>query len=618
MSKKKKNSEKQVAPKKQKSNDNSLWPLLFAALALLILTGFFYRTALDNDFVNWDDFAYVKNNPLVTNDKVTFSEIFSTVVSLNYHPLTILTMRWNYKSCTSCLHGASAEPFILWNLILHLLNSLLVLFLAYRWTGRKLLAALGVAAIFALHPMHVESVAWVSERKDVLYGLFTLLGLLSYDRYLDGRYIQGQKLDFRWLAFAFLCFLLACLSKAMAVVFPLLMMLTDFWRGDKTALVALKSIFKTRKILEYTPFLLLSLLFGSIAISVQSGGDFYGFLRQSSDAVALNDFNNFTLWERLTFASYGFMHYIYKFFWPMELSAFYPYPSRDAYDQSMMYPALFFLMLLSLGLSLFSIKKYKLFAFSIGFYFISVALVLQFVSVGMVITAERYTYLPYLGLAFLLVLLIERMPKKEWKHLSYGLLGICILLLGFKTSLQADIWQDSDTLWSNVVEIYPEERHSYAVRGNYYGLMTSQAQKMNQAEKAQNYQAKAFEDFKKAIELGVRQADVYEGIGNIYSMKGDFKAALDAYSQALSLDPNLARVYANRGITYNNLGDKQKALADMEQAATLEPSVVHLLYRGIARQEVGDREGAKADYRAVLELQAGHPDATRLLNQLGG
>jgi Tfp pilus assembly protein PilF len=618
MSKKKKIKQQNKTLKSQKTTKSKFPSIALAALVLLILTAMAYSPALDNDFVNWDDFAYVKNNPLVTNDDVELSEIFTTVVSLNYHPLTILTMRWNYKTCNSCLHGASAQPFILWNVILHIANSLLVLLLVYRLTKKKLLVAVGVAAVFALHPMHVESVAWVSERKDVLYSFFLLLGLLSYDRYLDGRYREELKINLNWLALALICFLLACLSKAMAVVFPLLMLLLDFWRGDDKPLVALKNCFKVRKLLEISPFLGLSVLFGMIAMNVQGGGDFYGMLQQTSDAVALNDFDNFTLWERLTFAAYGFMHYIYKFFLPLELSAFYPYPTRAEYDSSFLYPLLFVGMLIILLSAILSMLKTKLVAFSIAFYFLTVALVLQFISVGMVISADRYTYLPYIGLAFLLFMGVEKLNKKEWKYATYGILGLGICALGFKTYQQVDLWQDSDRLWTNVAKLYPEERHTYAIRANHYGFMTSYYQQQNQREKSKIYQDKAFEDFKKAIELGVERADVFEGIGNIYSMNGNFQAALNAYSKALELDPNLARVYANRGITYNNLGDKQKALADMEKAASLEPSVVHLLYRGIARQEVGDIEGAKADYRAVLELKSDHPQAAQLLNQLGG
>ncbi len=225
-SKKRKSSKKGASPPKKSTPDVQkitsttpravAKPSLFWGVALLIavVTGVVYKGALDNDFVDWDDYKYVIHNDLVRSTadiqavgnqrratpsplQTTLGDVFSTSVALNYHPLTVLTLRWNNNADLSNREGISPRPFILWNLILHVLNSLLVLLLIYRLSKKNLWASAVVALIFALHPMHVESVAWVSERKDVLYSFFFLSGLLSYWNYLE----TGAKKWF-WGAFA--------------------------------------------------------------------------------------------------------------------------------------------------------------------------------------------------------------------------------------------------------------------------------------------------------------------------------------------------------------------------------------------------------------------------------
>ena len=229
--------------------------ILISLFFLTLVTFFVYRGALDNDFVDWDDFTYVINNDLVRSVQdmepqssvqtnrtsprpynTTVGELFRRSVSSNYHPLTVLTMRWNNNVCQDCTYGISARPFILWNIILHIFNTLLVFFLVMQLSRNHLLASLAIAAIFALHPMHVESVAWVSERKDVLYSFFFISGLLSYLHFLKNK----QNL---WWIVTFALFILSCLSKGMAVVFPLVMLLLHWY--TQTEGHSFKSLFKS-------------------------------------------------------------------------------------------------------------------------------------------------------------------------------------------------------------------------------------------------------------------------------------------------------------------------------------------------------------------------------------
>ena len=595
----------------------SLWILLTIAAAILAITYFAYQPALDNDFVDWDDNVYVVENPLVRNKQVPTSQIFKEVVSLNYHPLTMLSMRWNANECKDCVYGISAKPFISWNLYLHLLNTLLVFFLAFRLSKENLFTAIFSAVVFSLHPMHVESVAWVSERKDVLYVFFFLLGLLSYDKFLQDRYSSSQKTDVKWLILALIAFVLSCLSKAMAVVFPLLMILMDMYRNpEMNGVKALKQSFSTKKILEYVPFFGIALFFGLMAMSVQSGDNFGGFFAKTGIEKAVNEFDTFSLLQRFQFAAYGFCMYIIKFFAPTGLCTFHPYPTQAEYDSSPVYWGFFVLALAIGALTVLSLRKTKLFVLGIGFYLFTVVLVLQFVSVGVVIMADRYSYLPYIGLAFMLAMSVETYIPKNIRSVFYGIAGIAAVFWFIQTKTQVDSWQDSETLWARVISIYPGQEQPHSIRGNYYGKMASRAAEKNDIKTQNMYMAKAEADFKRAIELKSTRADVYEGMGNIHGMRNEHAKAIEMYNQAIKFNDKKATVYINRGIAYSLSGNQQSSLKDMEKAAELDPKPMHLLYRGMARKTAGNIAAAKADFEAVLKMDPGNKAAMEQLNAI--
>jgi hypothetical protein len=595
----------------------SLWILLTIAAGILAITYFAYQPALDNDFVDWDDNVYVVENPLVRNKQVPTSQIFKEVVSLNYHPLTMLSMRWNANECKDCVYGISAKPFISWNLYLHLLNTLLVFFLAFRLSKENLFTAIFSAVVFSLHPMHVESVAWVSERKDVLYVFFFLLGLLSYDKFLQDRYSSSQKTDVKWLILALIAFVLSCLSKAMAVVFPLLMILMDMYRNpEMNGVKALKQSFSTKKILEYVPFFGIALFFGLMAMSVQSGDNFGGFFAKTGIEKAVNEFDTFSLLQRFQFAAYGFCMYIIKFFAPTGLCTFHPYPTQAEYDSSPVYWGFFVLALAIGALTVLSLRKTKLFVLGIGFYLFTVVLVLQFVSVGVVIMADRYSYLPYIGLAFMLAMSVETYIPKNIRSVFYGIAGIAAVFWFIQTKTQVDSWQDSETLWARVISIYPGQEQPHSIRGNYYGKMASRAAEKNDIKTQNMYMAKAEADFKRAIELKSTRADVYEGMGNIHGMRNEHAKAIEMYNQAIKFNDKKATVYINRGIAYSLSGNQQNSLKDMEKAAELDPKPMHLLYRGMARKTAGNIAAAKADFEAVLKMDPGNKAAMEQLNAI--
>ena len=677
---KQKTSQTNKGPKKSSNKTTESSVYIYVAAFLLALTTYYtYYGALDNDFVDWDDFAYVINNDLVrpTADIIQtpaqgpsayskgYGTIFKSIVSLNYHPLTILSMRWNNNVCPECINGISARPFIFWNIILHILNALLVLFFVFGLTKKNLWAAVIVATVFALHPMHVESVAWVSERKDVLYVFFFMSGLLSYTKYL-------QQPSSKWWLITLLFFVLSCLSKAMAVVFAPVLLLLYFWYDPaEKAIDALKNTLQPKKTLHLLPFFVLALFFGIIATNVQSGGDFNGILLKTSDSVAINKFDTFSIMQRFQFACYGFIDYMIQFFAPINLCTFYPYPDQVTYDNSNWFKWVPVLVLLIFALTIYSLKFTKSIAFGLAFYLITILLVLQFLSVGVVLKADRYTYLPYLGFAFIGVRLIQEFCPAKGQKIVYGLSLVACTLFIPKTIEQIETWQNSDSLWTNVIDLHTIDgkvlqqnmEQPLSIRGNYYGKMSEKA--ANPTE-AMQYINKAFEDFKKAAQLGSKRAEVYEGMGNTYGRRGyqmqiegnaeaameQFEQAIRNYNLALEYKTNGGSIYFNRAITYSILGQHQNAIEDYTKSIQLQPQQVQkasinrgiaylktkqfdlaiqdfntglqynpndinaLLNRGIAWSNLGRKEKALLDIQSVLKMAPSNAEANRLMQQL--
>jgi tetratricopeptide (TPR) repeat protein len=216
----------------------------------------------------------------------------------------------------------------------------------------------------------------------------------------------------------------------------------------------------------------------------------------------------------------------------------------------------------------------------------------------------------------MLAMLIETYIPKNFKVILYGVSAATAILWFIQTRSQVDVWQDSESLWGRVISLYPNEEQPYSIRGHYYGKRSSKAAEINDQKALQMYMGKAEADFRKAIELKSQRADVYEGMGNINGMRNEHKKAIEMYNEAIKFDPKKASVYINRGIALSMSGEKEKSLRDMEKAAELDPKPMHLLYRGIARQSVGNTAAARADYEAVLKLDPGNKAAMEQLKTL--
>ena len=583
------------------SSNRWLYGACILLVFLVILT---YSGAIRNNFVGWDDSEYVINNKLVRSEGETnLKEIFSTVISLNYQPLTILSLNLNDNSCMNCPDRISPKPFIIGNILLHALNTILVFALIYLLFTRNLLLAFFVAALFAVHPMHVESVAWISARKDVLSSFFFLSGLITWYKYLND---QAKK--YLWLALTYMLYILACLSKATAVVFPVVAILISYLslgdEAENSYKSALVKTFSSKSLLALLPLFALSLFFGIMAFQIQGGENFLGMLTfmKEPDSV-INIVAPFSWLQRSQIACYGFFVYLIKFVFPFNQSAFYPYPDVNEMNHGN-FPIILWLSLLgfvvTILLVVLSLKKTKIYLFSFGFYLVMLVLVLQFISVGKAILAERYTYLPYIGISIIPAYFVSRSSGRSryWLLLLSGSFIITLLILARN---QVNVWYSTETLFSQSIENHPDQELAWRARGKYYYGQSAQVENRDGKKILED---KALSDFKVAIEHKTASADVYEGVGVILQSRGELKTALQLLNVAVKLHPTNGRTYYNRAMILDQMNLKEEAIKDYDSALAKDPTqtLAVLRNRSALYLETGKYDKALKDCDELIRI----------------
>ncbi|MCB9232982.1 MAG: tetratricopeptide repeat protein [Bacteroidia bacterium] len=527
------------------------WGLLPLLLTLLVLL-----PTLGNGFVNWDDPGYLLKNEMVRNFRL--GEIFSTSsVQGNYHPFSLLSLAFDFA-----LFGEEPFGFHLHNLLLHLLNTWLVFRLVRLIFGRDQAAFLA-ALLFGIHPMHLESVAWISERKDLLYTAYFLLGLICWQSYLRSEARKGLLYGASLILFAF-----SLLSKGMAVSFPLILLLLDFWHSGRI---------NWKRVGEKIPFFALALGFGILSILAQGQGN------------ALQK-EGIPLFETLGSAGFGLGMYLLKALAPFHLSAFHPYPflPNEAAPGYIFITAA--LVLLFLAITTWIFRKKREYTLGMGFFLATIGPVLQLLPVGIAIYAERYSYLSYVGLFMLIGLAFQavwdRFQGKRWMVL--GGFGIWLGLLGFLTLQRTEVWKNGEALWNDVIQKYPDDFYGYAVRS---GIM----QEQNQPEKA-------LADLNAALERNDQFAEGFHNRGLILMQMKDWDASRRNFDRALELNPDYLSARLNRGVVFLNINQPQKALADLDQILKQEPNQLQARFNhGLALRALGRSGEALTDFEACLD-----------------
>jgi tetratricopeptide (TPR) repeat protein len=563
------------------------WPLL-ALMAVLIATYIAYQPATHAKLTNWDDNRYITDNPVIKelsadNEKKMFSEYFEG----NYHPLTMLSYAINYSQ-------DKLEPGIYHttNIFLHLFNTALVFWLIILLVKDFRVAAI-VSALFGLHTMHVESVAWVSERKDVLYAFFFLISLVSYIYYV----IKQNKL--LYLA-SITLFLLSLLSKGMAVSLVLTLIAVDFYLGRKLA---------KKVVLEKIPYLLLALLFGIIA-----------FKAQNIHATDLANETHYPFLQRIAFAGFGFINYLGKLIYPYHLANLYPYPIKPGASLPLLY---YLFPLLSLGLIVFAVYTLKFskdYFFGFTFFVLNIIFVMQLIAVGNAVMADRYTYISSIGFFFIVGITYNKI-KTQYKTIFTGLLLIYSFVLVSQTRERCRIWNNSISLWNDQIEKYPDYATAYENRGLAKGLAGDHQGAMNDFSKAiekdpkrssaynnrgmakefMNDEQGALTDYNAAITANDKLQAAYHNRGKLKMTLNDLKGALTDLNKAVELKQNDAQLFFDRAMVYININELQKAVGDLTQAISLNPQfAIAYTNRGLIKVNLEDKEGAMKDYNAAI------------------
>jgi Flp pilus assembly protein TadD len=549
----------------------------FILFLVLIITFFVFSGSLKLNWTNWDDDLYVYKNRVVSEG--TLKEIFTTPGKYNtYNPLVIASFALEWKLVKD-------NPFLyhLDNVLLHLFCTALVL-LFFRRMGLSICWSGFAALLFGIHPMRVESVAWITERKDLLCTLFYLAALLAYIRYIA----SGKR---GHLLFAFLFFTLSLFSKAQAITLPFVLVLLDWYFQRR---IGPKVIFE-------------KVLFFAVVLTITLPQYFFfknmHYVTANSKAIV----NAFVFSEQVILGGYVYAVYILKSIIPFMMSALYPIPVSLQAEHWI--GAAIAVVLFISALAIW--QKHRFVTFGLLFFTFNICLLilLSFVANDVAFLNDRYTYIAYIGLFFVIAMgmqrLIQRFPS--YRMPAAVIAVIMIFVFSALTIKYIPVWKNSGTLWTYVIEKYPRKiPMAYLNRGHY--LYTN------------NQSGKALDDFNTAIELNPENPLAYLNRIFIYLERNNNEKALQDYNNYIGLfppcdnsgnvlNPLLSDALGNRGAIYSRMGQYKKALVDFDLAIKLNPpNLNNYLNRAFAYMQLREYDKAIRDFNACHQSDPADPE----------
>jgi protein O-mannosyl-transferase len=575
--------------------------ILASIVAAFFTAGFLvYGASLGNDFVSWDDTGLIRDNPNVHELSLkTVRNVFTTYDPELYIPLTFLSYQIDH-----IIGGLHPFVYHLTNLVLHIVNALLVTWFLYLVLQREWLA-LFLGAIFLLHPLNTEAVAWASARKDVLSTCFFLGSLLCWMYARD----SGRT---RLLVLSVILFTLGALSKVMVITLPVVLVMIDML--DRRSLTR-------RTILEKLPFFLIGTFFGVIAI--------FG---KAKILVAS------TMLQKVLMACKATIFYLTTFFVPANLSVMYPYTGVIRLSS----PDFFVPVLLTIAVLLaawFFRRRNKLVTFGILFFVLTLMPTFtNFAKAGdMYVASDRYAYIPMIGLLLAIGAVIARWSdrpggvrvQKSRRQTQRGFALVLLALCAFLSAKQSGTWRDSMTLYDHVLAHYPNAISArnnrgmeFLAAGKYddaireFDLASAiRKNPMTQANRAAALVAKgsldeALVEFEKALALDPTLPDALYGIGNVYQKRGELQKAALQYRMTLESDPTYTNALNNLGAVYIKLELWDEAMRTFTEAIRQRPDfeASYLNLAGVYLQR-GMKAEAEDMYRAAIALGSVDPDA---------
>jgi Flp pilus assembly protein TadD len=566
-----------------------------AYICLILITAVLlvYGQVGDHEFVNYDDNVYITDNAQVqrgiTGNGIIWA--FTTSHTGNWHPLT-----WISHMLDCELYGLNPKGHHLTNVLLHMANAIL-LFVVLRWLTGAIWRSALVAALFALHPLHVESVAWAAERKDVLSTFFWMLTMLTYIHYVHR---PGGK---RYLL-VLITFSLGLMAKPMLVTLPFVLLLLDYWPlnrfqppattdsvkdqplGFQSASDGKSPILKA--VMEKAVLFVISLLSCFVTLMAQ----------EKAGAISAMEVVPFTL--RIANALVSIVAYMGKMFWPLDLAVFYPHPGSELPIWKPAAAGLFLLIVSTVAL--WVARRYRYVLVGWLWYLGTLVPVIGLVQVGEQAMADRYTYVPLIGLFIVMVWgcadLLKRWRSRRW--VVSGLAAVMLLTLMAGSWLQVGYWKDSIKLFKHALDV---------TNNNYVAHYT-----LGNALASQGDLVGSVSHFNKALQINPNFAEAHNNLGNALALQGNLTGAIAHYSKALQINPEHVEAHRNLAVGLDRQGKHQKALYHYKEALRINPHDAQSHNNlGVALAEQGRLKEAVAHFTEALRIEPNFQEAKRNL-----
>ena len=543
---------------------------------ILIILGAFWQVR-NNEFINLDDDVYVTDNPYVKTGLTLKSVIwsFTTIHAGHWHPLTWLS---HMLDCE--LYGSNPGGHHLTSLIFHIVNTLLLFLVLKQMTGALWRSSL-VAALFAIHPLRVESVAWAAERKDVLCAFFWLLTLWAYAFYV------GRPKVHRYLV-VLLCFILALMSKPMAMTLPFVLILMDYWplgrlKPEKLMNLDQRRDVVFRLILEKVPFFFLTAVSSSLTI----------FTQMRSGAV--ESFDKLPLEMRVENALVSYITYILKMIWPDGLAILYPYrislPVWEVVGAGLLLMIITVLVILA--------GRRRPYCVVGWLWYLGVLVpVIGLVQAGPQAMADRFTYLPLIGLFMVIAYgLPDILAGWSWRRVALSTsAGLVLLACTVTTLSQVKLWQNSIRLFNHALKVTVNN----PIIHNNLGVALA----------AQGRSEDAIAHYVEALRLKPYFAEAHNNLGNALDRQEKYQEAIDHYTESLRIKPNFAKAHNNLGIALGRQGKNQEAITHYMEALRIKPDYAEAYNNlGVALGRQGKNQEAVGYYMEALRIKPDYADA---------
>ena len=512
------------------------------------------------DFVRYDDGAYITNNANIKSG-LNWKSVcwaFTTGYQGNWYPVTWVSHIIDYQ-----LFKDWAGGYHITNILFHILNTLILFYVLMRMTGTVWPSAF-VAAAFALHPLHVESVAWIAERKDVLSTFFWLLTMWAYIRYAENP-------KFKWYLATFVLFILGLMSKPMLVTVPFVLLLLDFWPLERRI--------SWRLLIEKIPFFICSIASSIVTFFVQ---------QNSKAVVALSTFG---FKVRIGNAIVSYITYVTKMIWPSQLAVLYPHPGGELSPTKVI---IYGLLLILISIYFISLaKRYRFPAVGWFWYLGTLVPVIGLVQVGAQAIADRYTYMTLTGL-FIIIAWGAKEFIPKWRYKNVILISLAVIVStawALTASRQLRYWENSLTLFEHTLQI--TKNNSIILCG--YASSLANLNRFDQA----------IECFNKSLKIKPDLAEAYDGLGLTLEKTGKVSEAIEQFRLAIKYKPDFIMAYNNLAVALRKQGRNEEAVDCLEQALKLKPDFIKArLNLGLAFYSLREFDKAIESFNKVLESEA--------------